>query len=165
VRLGAAHRYLDRTMRTGTQYELRVRARDVAGNIGAWRSAAAFTTRVTQDTSTTLVRSGRWRTSAYSAWSKGSAVYAKADGTRISRTFAGRAVAWVAAIGSTRGSARVLIDGVSVGTVNLHAATLRYRRIVFARSWATSGTHTITIVVSGTSGHPRVDLDALVVIR
>jgi archaellin len=58
-----------------------------------------------------------------------------------------------------------VIDGVGVATINLHATSLHYRRIVFAKSWVTSGTHTIRIVVSGTAGHARVDLDALVVIR
>jgi hypothetical protein len=164
VSLAAAHRYLDRTIRNGHRYELRVRARDVAGNLGSWRSAA-FGSLVTQDTSTTLVRSGTWKTSAYRLWSKGTAASAKVAGASISRTFTGRGVAWVAASGPTRGSARVVIDGVSVATVNLHASSLHFRRIVFARSWVSSGTHTIRIVVSGTAGHPRVDLDALIVIR
>jgi subtilisin len=165
VSLAAAHRYLDRTISNGHRYELRVRARDVAGNLGSWRSAAAFGSLVTQDTSTTLVRTGPWRTSGNTAWSKGSAAYAKAADASISRTFTGRGVAWVAGTGPTRGSARVVIDGVGVATINLHAESLHYRRIVFAKSWVTSGTHTIRIVVSGTAGHPRVDIDALVVIR
>ena len=109
----------------------------------------------------------RWPRSSTgnTSWSKGSAAYAKAADASISRTFTGRGVAWVAGTGPTRGSARVVIDGVGVATINLHAASLHYRRIVFAKSWLTSGTHTIRIVVSGTPGHARVDLDALVVIR
>ena len=58
-----------------------------------------------------------------------------------------------------------MIDGEGVAKINLHASSLAYRRVVFAKAWASSGTHTISIVVSGTSGHPRVDLDALVVVR
>jgi hypothetical protein len=36
---------------------------------------------------------------------------------------------------------------------------------VFARSWRSSGSHTVRFVVAGTARHPRVDLDALVIIR
>jgi hypothetical protein len=39
------------------------------------------------------------------------------------------------------------------------------RRIVFAKSWSSSGTHTIRIVVLGTPNRPRVDIDAFEVLR
>ncbi|MEA2545488.1 MAG: hypothetical protein QOI09_761, partial [Chloroflexota bacterium] len=37
--------------------------------------------------------------------------------------------------------------------------------LVFSYSWATPGTHKIRIVVLGTAHHPRVDVDAFVVLR
>jgi len=43
-------------------------------------------------------------------------------------------------------------------------ATL-HRRVVFARTWSTVGTHTLRIVVFGTAGHTPVDLDALEIVR
>jgi hypothetical protein len=36
------------------------------------------------------------------------------------------------------------------------------KSIVFVANWAVSGTHTLKIVVKGTSGHPRVDVDAFI---
>ncbi len=51
VAMSAARRYLDRTVKTGHTYQLRVRARDVAGNVSAWRTAPAFASVVNQDTS------------------------------------------------------------------------------------------------------------------
>jgi hypothetical protein len=36
---------------------------------------------------------------------------------------------------------------------------------VYQFNWSSAGTHKVKIVVSGTSGHPRVDLDAFVVLR
>jgi hypothetical protein len=165
VSLTAARRYLDRTIRAGHTYDLRVRARDVAGNTGSWRTASDFRASVIQDTSSLLERTGTWKTSVSTSWSRGSAASATASGATITRSFTGRSVAWVGAVGPTRGSARVLIDGVAVATVNLHAATLAHRRIVYAKTWPAAGTHTISIVVSGTAGHPRVDVDALVIIR
>ena len=54
------------------------------------------------------------------------------------------------------------VDGAAATTVNLRSSIGRSRSIVFARNWLTNGTHTITIVVVGTAGHPRVDIDAFV---
>ena len=62
-------------------------------------------------------------------------------------------------------AARVYIDGSLFTTVSQYRADPGYRKVVFERSWVSSGTHTIRIEVVGTSGRPRVDLDALVVIR
>jgi hypothetical protein len=45
--------------------------------------------------------------------------------------------------------------------VNLNAATLTYRYVAYQKTWTTAGKHTLKIVVLGTSGHPRVDLDVI----
>jgi hypothetical protein len=68
----------------------------------------------------------------------------------------------VAAVGPTRGSAKVYLDGTYAATVSLYSATAALRRIAYAHNWASQGTHTIRIVAVGTSGHPRVDVDAFV---
>jgi len=57
------------------------------------------------------------------------------------------------------------VDGVLKGTISTYSTTTRYRQNVFQFSWPTAGTHSVKIVVSGTSGHPRVDLDAFVVLK
>jgi 20S proteasome alpha/beta subunit len=69
---------------------------------------------------------------------------------------------WAGAGGRGRGSARVYLDGVYRKTVSLHAANVALRRIVYVANWKTQGAHTIRIVVVGTAGHQRVDLDAFV---
>jgi hypothetical protein len=74
-------------------------------------------------------------------------------------------VAWVTALGPNRGAAKVYIDGILAATVDLYAATPTYLRVAFAKSWTTAGNHTIRIVVLGTAGRPRVDLDALGIVR
>jgi hypothetical protein len=83
----------------------------------------------------------------------------------LTRTFTGRGVAWVAILGSARGKAQVWIDGTLATTVDLYRSSTHYRRVAFSRSWSTSGEHTIRIVVLATSGHPRVEVDALVVLK
>jgi hypothetical protein len=85
--------------------------------------------------------------------------FATARGATATIRLTGRSFAWVASRGPSRGTARVYVNGVLAKTVNLHASTVSKRRVVFATSWSTSATRTITIRVMGTAGHPRVDLD------
>jgi hypothetical protein len=86
-------------------------------------------------------------------------------GASASMRFTGREIAWVASKTPASGSARVLIDGRSVAIVHLRATTPAQRRVVFTRTWATSGAHTIKIVALGTRSHPLVSVDALLVLR
>ena len=86
-------------------------------------------------------------------------------GATATLRFTGREIAWVASKTPASGSARVLVDGKSVALVHLRATTAAQRRVVFARTWATAGTHTIRIVCLGTRSHPQVSLDALLVLR
>jgi hypothetical protein len=65
----------------------------------------------------------------------------------------------------TRGRAKVYVDGVLVKTIDTYRSAFAARRVMFTRTWASTGTHTIRLVVLGTSGRPRVDFDALVIIR
>jgi hypothetical protein len=76
-----------------------------------------------------------------------------------------RSIAFVTTQATTRGSFRVYVDGVLKATVNPALSTTIYRRILYQASWPTAGTHSVKIVVSGTAGHPRVDVDAFVVLR
>jgi hypothetical protein len=48
--------------------------------------------------------------------------------------------------------------------VNLNQATSVARRMVLTRSWTSKATHAVSISVVGTPGHPRVDIDAFVVL-
>ena len=59
----------------------------------------------------------------------------------------------------------VLINGSVVGTIDLYAPTTHTRVIGWQKTWSTSATRTIKVVVLGTSGRPRVDVDAFVVLK
>ena len=83
----------------------------------------------------------------------------------MSFRFTGRAVAVVAPRSRARGSAKVYMDGAYVGTVSLYRRTTAARSVVFGRSWTTRGTHTIKLVLVGTVGHPRFDIDAFAILR
>jgi subtilisin family serine protease len=165
ITLGASTRTTARTFRVGHAYALRLRAVDAAGNWSPWAEAAPFTAVVVQDSSSSLVRRGTWTRVESSRMSGGTSRYAKARGAWIARTFTGRGVSLVLPEGPTRGRAKVYVDGVLVKTIDTYRSAFAARRVMFSRTWATSGTHTIQLVVLGTSGRPRVDFDALVIIR
>jgi hypothetical protein len=146
----------------GHTYRFRVRAVDNAGNVGAWAYGSTFRLSSAQGSSSRIDYTGTWKTSTSSSFWGGSSRYAVAAGAKAKITVTGRSFAWIASVGPTRGTARVYVNGTLVATVNLQSSSTATRRVVFSKTWATSATRSIVIRVSGTTGHPRVDVDALV---
>ena len=50
-------------------------------------------------------------------------------------------------------------------SAQLYRSSTLTKSVVFSKGWTTSGNHQVRVIVVGTSGHPRVDLDAFVVAR
>jgi hypothetical protein len=118
-----------------------------------------------QNSSRAIVYRGRWDgVRAPNAYG-GSLRRSGKAGASASLRFTGREIAWVASKTPSSGSARVFIDGHAVATVHLRATRTVQRRVVFARTWAAAGTHTIKVVVLGTPSHPLVSVDAFLVLR
>ena len=92
----------------------------------------------------------------------GSTTYATAAGAKARLTFSGRAIAIVAPVGPSRGFGEIYVDGVYKTTISFRATSGKSRMVMYATSFATVGTHTITIRVRGNG---RVDVDAFVIIR
>ena len=69
---------------------------------------------------------------------------------------------WIATRTTSSGKARIFIDGVLVGTVDLDRASTAYRKLVFARHFPTLGSHTLEIQPVGDG---RVDIDGFVILR
>ena len=149
----------------GHTYRFRVYALDRAGNASLSLYTPVMRALAYQDASRAIVYSRGWHSSISPSYYRGTDRYSVAKGANARLTFVGRSVAWVSALGPTRGYARVYVDGRLIATVNLHSTTPVVRRIAFARRWSTAKTHTIRVVVLGTAGHPRVDLDAFIVLR
>src|SRR5205807_1557839 len=81
-------------------------------------------------------------------------------------SFTAREAGLVMTTGAAYGSVKVFVDGVVAATVNNHAASgTKLREIVFRKGFASVGTHTIKVVNQATSGHPRADLDGLIVLH
>ena len=52
----------------------------------------------------------------------------------------------------------------NLNRLNAYAATNAPRRVLFSRA-VTPGTHVVRVVALGTAGHPRIDLDAFLLVR
>ena len=83
-------------------------------------------------------------------------------GTRVRTTFSGRGIALVAPIGTTRGSARIYVDGAYRGTFSFRSSTNLSRVVMYSTTFSALGTHTIDI---RPAGNGRVDIDAFVILR
>jgi hypothetical protein len=68
----------------------------------------------------------------------------------------------VVSTGPTQGSADVYVDGTLAGVINTHTAVAATRKISFAISTVTAGTHTIRIVNLATKGHPDVTVEGMI---
>jgi hypothetical protein len=150
---------------SGHTYRYRVQAVDGYGNLSTPATGPDLAPALAQQTASGVTYSGTWRSAESTVYSGGSVRYATAANARATYTFSGRNVAIVATKSRTRGSFKVYVDGAYQTTVSLFRATSLARQLVYQHGWATSGSHRIQLVVLGTSGHPRVDLDAFVVLK
>jgi subtilisin family serine protease len=165
VTSSATGTWVDRPLSIGSFYTFRVRARDRAGNTGGYAYGPQVRPLVAQQTGSALLYTGAWTTSSSSSASGGSTRFATKAGASVSYTFTGRAIAVVAPKGPTRGSFRVYVDGAYAGVFSTYRSSGQSRMVVFAKHWTTSASHTVKVVVVGTAGHPRFDLDAFAVLR
>ena len=153
------------SLSSGHTYQFRVALVDGTGKVGRFVAGPAFKVAASQESSAAIHYSAGWaRSSATASWG-GHAKSTAASLASATFTFVGRNVAWVAPKDRLQGRARVYVDGRLVTTVNLNSATSRPRQIAFSRAWTTAGKHTLRIVGLATAGHPRVTVDALIVLR
>jgi subtilisin family serine protease len=148
---------------TGHSYTFRVRATDGRGLVSSQVTSAAIAPRLLSQTSSAVRYAGNWysHSSAYAIG--GSTRRTKAKGASATLTFTGRQVAWVGPKGRGRGKVKVYLDGVYVTTISQWASDFSSRRVLFARTFASGGTHTLTLVNKATAGHPRAEIDAFIV--
>ena len=151
---------LNATMTPGHSYRFEVRARDKAGNVGAWVGPSTWYTSLTQQSSASVSTTGAWSAEAGASYSAGSVRFSTAAGAGASLTFKGRSVGWVTTQRAGGGLAQVYIDGALAATVDTSAASTTERVLAFTKSWTTYASHTIRIVVV----NGRVDLDAFAIL-
>jgi subtilisin family serine protease len=165
VTASTTSRSSDRSLGFSKAYRFRVRAHDKAGNTGEFVDGPQLTPKLTQQNGTGVTYRGTWTTRSSSSASGGSTRYATKANAWVQFSFTGRAVAVIAPKGASRGSVRVYIDGTSVGTVSAYRSSSQSRIVLFGRKWSSSGSHKIRLVLVGTSGHPRFDIDAFAYLK
>jgi serine protease len=144
-----------------TSYSFELNVTNCLGQSSGWGVQPSFTPLAWQETNRKLNYNGTWTTQSTSSAYGGALKYATASNASVSATFQGTGVAWVSETGPTLGTATVYLDGVKQKTVNLYSSTVHPRQVVWKQGWSIQTAHVIKIVVSGTAGHPRVDLDTI----
>ena len=106
---------------------------------------------------------GTWTHSTGKAFMGGSDIHAVRAGAWMAYTYTGATFALVGELGPTRGSAEIYQDGILKATVNEHTRISTPPTIIWASWFPVSGLHTIKVVLLGTAGHPRFDVDGFFV--
>lgn len=153
------------TVASGHTYAFQVRGFDTMLTAGTWSTGPAIQVRGHQETGAAFTWAGYWATGRSSFHWGGRTRYAGVAGRSVTFAFTGRSAAIVAPIGPTRGSFKVYVDGLYRRTVSTYSSGNGYRRVVYEVTWVEPGPHTVKIVVAGTAGHPRVEIDGMAVLQ
>lgn len=110
---------------------------------------------------------GNWYQNANAAHSTGTAMLAMDTNSSATITFTGSEIQWIAYRDQWSGIANVSIDGNPVATVDTYVVTQQNQSVAFDSGALATGTHTLTIQVTGThdgqSGGAWVWIDSFVV--
>ncbi|HEB12677.1 MAG TPA: hypothetical protein ENI11_03260, partial [Actinobacteria bacterium] len=144
----------------------RARSRDNAGNVGGWSRARR--TIVPYDNNRYLQRRNGFKHNVKT--SKGSFYlnsvrYSVKEGDTLVYRFSGRSVKLISTKAPSRSKAKIYIDGRYVKTIDNHASKVKFRKIVFSKSWKKKKSHNLKIVNLGTPGRSLFDVDALAITR
>jgi hypothetical protein len=153
------------SLKWGTAYRYRVRAFDDGGTAGAWARGPSVTPRLKDDRNSKIVWRGTWQRSADSSAARDTISFSSTAGATAKMSFTGRGIALLGATGPQQGKVRVYVNGNLKATVDLYADDAQTQVVFFARDWKAVNTRTIKLEVVGTSDRPRVDLDAILVMR
>ncbi len=135
--------------------------------VGAFAAATATTRNTAKETtsysesSSRITYSGTWDYAYASGYSGGKVRFSNEENASATLRFTGVGVRWVGPLGPTRGSAKVYVDGVYIKTVSQYRSQFTARYALYSARWPSSQSHTLKIVVVGTSGHPTVAIDWL----
>jgi hypothetical protein len=165
VTSSTASRSVDRVVTFGASYAFQVRARDGAGNWGPFVKGPVVTPRLYQESSSLVAYKGGWAHSSSKTASGGHTRSSSHAGAAATFHFNGRAFGVAMSKGPTHGSVKLYVDGRFATTISLHRSTTASRSLVATGWWTASGAHTVRLVVVGTRGHARVDIDAFAVMR
>lgn len=154
-----------RAMAFGTPTRFRLYARDAAGNVGEGATGPTVKASILQDGTSLAKYTGTWSRVNLSSASGGRLHRSTRSGATVTFTTTARAIAVVGRRGPLNGKAKVYVDGVYRKTIDLYRSSYQSRVVVFNTSWTATATHSVKVVVLGTLGRPRIDIDAFVFLR
>jgi Glycosyl hydrolases family 16 len=117
------------------------------------------------ETSSRIRYYGTWSFAYSSHYQGGRIKWSRQAGAKAVFAFSGVTVNWYGPTGSTRGKARVYLDGTYVKTVNMYSSSFVARKLLYSVSFPSNHTGHLKIVVAGTAGHPIVGIDSFTVKR
>ncbi len=148
-------------------YRFRKRQIDPSGSVSGWSYGRVFRVEVYQEDSGKLLYSDGWTQQSLRGAYGGAVRY----GTlglgehHMLTSFHAGSVAWVSTRGPNRGKAEVSTNG-RAWVIDLYSDSERVRRIVFAQHYYQPAvSYGLRIVVLGAQGRPRVDVDAIVLLK
>ena len=122
-----------------------------------------YTMDIVQESAKPVATHGTWRRKTNARFLGGHVLTSWQRGATISYSFTGSGIAIVGPTSRYRGNARISIDGRYVKTVNSHASRYQRKVTLFATTWDTEQTHTITVTVLGKTRDTKFSVDAFVV--
>jgi len=148
----------------GHTYQFEVTGTDNAGNTSAAKQGVVYTLSLVQENASAVKYSAGWSRQTLAGANGGSVDFATVKGKTATLTFTGFQAAWMSTQGPTRGSATVKLDSGTAATINTNTSAPHTAEIVDVVTAAANGSHKLVVNVLGTAGHPRIDVDAFVVL-
>jgi subtilisin family serine protease len=148
---------------TATQFG--IAGRDGVGNVGPQAVSPSVSAVLLQDGTSLAKYSGTWSLVSSSSASNGKLHSSTRAGASVEFKTTARAIAVVGRKGPGNGKAKVYVDGAYVQTIDFYRSSTQSKVVVFNKSWSTNGVHSVKLVVVGTAGHPRVEVDAFPILR
>jgi photosystem II stability/assembly factor-like uncharacterized protein len=107
----------------------------------------------------TITYQGSWSSTSSASASTEAVMTTTSSQNTAAINFTGTGIRWISQTGPKQGSATILLDGVSQGTITLNAPTNQFQQVVWQQQGLPCAPHTVTI--SATPQHGQaVTLDA-----
>ena len=147
----------------GKSYQFEVAATDNAGNTSAFNTTSVRKYNLYQEGAGAIVYSTGWTLASNASAVGGKLKFATAATKKATFTFTGKQVGWVTMKAPSHGKATVKLGTGAASTVNTNGTSTPRDLIYVGNGNGTSSQH-LVVTNQATSGTPRIDVDAFVVL-
>jgi uncharacterized repeat protein (TIGR02543 family) len=156
---------VDLDVKTSGTLIYRVRARDVAGNVGEWALGQKLAPQLLKETDRGARYRGRWMRLRGGQYTNHLATSALRSGDSITLTFSGRSLGVLASTGPTAGVLQISVNGTLVATIDLWASNTSVRQVVWQESWGSAERRSILLLVTEARRTVHVDIDGFITLQ